>query len=146
MEELRIFEKKNIILFSYVIAFVFLNVALYYLTCCGGFVSGLAEILFLLLYPLGAFLYGNTTGDGVRSFIAGTLSYASFILMIMLTTDISKDFIELGYLSSFIGYHLILLVVIGLIGFFASRRKRNSYLISCILAGVWILTLISGIS
>jgi len=144
--ELKGFNRKNIILFSYVLAFAIVNVALYYFTRESGFFPGVAEVLVLFLYPSGAFLYGYVTGDGIRSLFAGTLSYASFILTVMLVTSISNDFKELNYLLLFVGYHLILLLFVGLIGFFASKRQKFSYIISFILVGLWILIFFSGIT
>jgi|GEM_PF-985763 len=144
--ELKSFDRKNIILFCYVLAFAIVNFALYYVTLESGLFSGVAEILVLFLYPSGAFLYGYVTCDGIRSFFAGILSYASFILTVMLVTSILNDFKELNYLFLFVGYHLILLLFIGLIGFFASKRQRFSYIISCILAGLWFLVFFAGIA
>lgn len=144
--ELKGFDRENIILFLYVLAFAIVNFALYYFTLESGFSPGVAEILVLFLYPSGAFLYGYVTCDGIRSFFAGILSYASFILTIMLVTNILNDFKELNYLLLFVGYHLILLLFIGLIGFFASKRQRFSYIISFILGGLWILVVFAGIN
>lgn len=137
-------DRKNLILLFYVSAFAIINFVLYSFSHENWVFLGVIELLILFLFPFGAFIYGYVTRDRLRSFFAGTLSYVSFILVAMLTSDVQSLF-EMNYLFLFVGYHLTLLLIIGLIGFFASKKETSFRVIGFILSVLWILIFLSGV-
>lgn len=133
-------DRKNLILLFYVAIFALLAAALYFFRGEAGFVHGAVEILVILLFPLGALAYGYLTGDRVRSVLAASLSYVPFILMAALATGprtISED-------AKFAGYHLALLLVLGLTGYCASSRQTPIRTLALILAALWVLVFLAG--
>lgn len=133
-------DRKNLILLFYVAAFALLGAALYFFRGEAGFVHGAVEIFVILLFPLGALAYGYVTGDRVRSVLAAALSYASFVLMAALATGlqtISED-------PKFAGYHLALLLVVGLTGYCASQKQTPFRIFALILSILWILVFLAG--
>ncbi|MBP2146608.1 putative membrane protein [Methanofollis sp. W23] len=77
---------------------------------------------------------------------AGTLSYASFILTAFFTMEGGNSFENQNYLFQFAGYRLLLLFMIGLIGFFASNTQRSYRIIALVVSVLWMLVSISGIT
>lgn len=136
--------RKNLILFLYVCAFVILDAALYLLRDGASFIHGAAEILVVFLFPFGAFVYGYATGDRVRSVLAGTLSYASF-LVAAFAAGIQPMLENPNNPALFAGYHLTLLIVAGLIGCFASNKRTLFRILALVLAVLWITIFFLGI-
>jgi len=136
--------RKDLVLFLYVCAFVILDAALYSLRDGASFIHGAAEIFAVFLFPFGAFVYGYATGDRVQSFLAGALSYASF-LAAAFATGIQHMFEDPNYPVLFAGYHLTLLIVAGLIGCFASNRRMLFRVLALVLAVLWVMIFARGI-
>lgn len=139
-------DRENIILIFYVSIFAIANIILYFLRPESGFIAGTVEIIVVFMYPFAAFIYGHFTADSTRSFLAGTCSYASFIVVNIIATGLPDIANEPGYLPLYIGYHLTNLILIGFIGFLASKRQRFLDLFSIILVVLWFVVLFSGIS
>jgi len=141
----KLFEKNNILLFSYILFFAVLCIVYYLLSMENSFYSGISGILLVILYPTGVFFYGYKTGDRFRAPLSGIVSYAFLIFLILLSANF-HDFLNLSHLLLFTGYNLMLLICLGLIGFLASGKEKLQLIIAGILSVIWILIFISGIS
>ncbi|WP_067047838.1 hypothetical protein [Methanofollis ethanolicus] len=133
-------DRKNLILLFYVAAFALLAAALYFFRGEGGSAHGVVEIFVILLFPLGALAYGYLTGDRARSALAATLSYVPLVLAAALATGIQTIFED----PKFAGYHLALLLVLGLTGYCASSKQTLIRTFALILSALWILVFFTG--
>jgi hypothetical protein len=133
-------DRKNLILLFYVAIFALLAAALYFFRGEPGFVHSVVEILVILLLPSGALAYGYVTGDRVRSVLAATLSYVPLVLMAALATGPRTIFED----PKFAGYHLALLLVLGLTGYCASSKQTLIRTFALILSALWILVFFTG--
>ncbi|MFA5395743.1 MAG: hypothetical protein WC346_07015 [Methanogenium sp.] len=131
-------ERKNGLLLLYLLGFAILITGLYVYPVLG--------IVVLFAYPAGALLFGYATGDATRSSLAGSLSYLVFVLMILFSPDFVVHTLNPEYLFRFAGYHLILLLFLGVIGGVASKKESLPRILALLLAGLWILLFLSGIS
>lgn len=136
--------RKNTILFFYVLIFAIVCSALWYFRHENWFFLGIVEILLVFIFPLGALCYGYKTGDSLRSFLAGTLTYGFFILLIL--SDFQNQLWDSTYLLLFAGYHISLLLCAGLIGLLASMKEKLPRSVAVMLSVLWILIFLSGIN
>ncbi len=142
---MEIFDRKNLILISSLSFFAILCIVYFYLSSINSFYSGFTGIFLIVLYPIGAFFYGYQTGDKFRAPLFGIISYAFFILLIILSGNF-QDHLSQNYLLLFTGYHLTLLICLGFIGYIASQNKKIMLIIAGILCIIWFLIFLSGIS
>lgn len=140
-----IFDKKNIVFISYISFFAVFCFVYFILSTKGSFYSGIAGISLIILYPIGAFLYGYKTGDRLRAPLAGIVSYAFLILFAVLSISFHNP-PGIGNLFLFAGYHLVLLIGLGMIGFLASGKEKVYQAVAGLLSIAWILIFLSGIS
>lgn len=122
----------------FIISFFFavFSFAYYFLSSKNSFYSGIIGIILIILYPVGAFFYGYKTGDRFRSPLAGIVSYTFLILFISLLVNFQNP-LSSGYLLLFAGYHLALLICLGIIGFLASGREKLHLIAAGILSVIW---------
>jgi len=131
-------ERKNGLLILYLLGFAILTGALY--------VYPVIAVIVLFAYPAGALLFGYMTGDSIRAFLAGTFSYVFFILIIVLSPGFVTYPMDFAYLFRFAGYHLVLPVILGVIGWMASRKESLPRILALPLSALWVLLFLSGIS
>jgi hypothetical protein len=141
----KFFERKNITFISYISFFAGLCFVYYFLSSKNSFYSGITGIILILLYPVGTFLYGYKTGDRFRAPLAGIISYVFLILFAVLSISFHNP-PGIGNLFLFVGYHLVLLIGLGLIGFLASGKGKLYPAMAGLLSIMWILIFLSGIS
>ena len=131
-------EKKNVLLILYLLGFALLNAALY--------VYPILAVILLFAYPAGALICGFVTGDAVRAFLAGMLSYMFFFLIILLSLAFANYSMDTAYLVRFTGYHLTLLFVLGMIGWMSAKEENLPRILALPLSVLWVLLFLSGIS
>jgi len=136
--------RKDIILFFYVLFFAIVCSTLWFFRHENWFFLGIVEIILIFIFPFGALCYGYKTGDSLRSFLAGTLTYGFIILLIL--SDFQNQFWDSNYLLLFAGYHISLLFCAGLIGLLASMKEKLPRSVAVILSVLWILIFLSGIN
>ncbi|WP_048150149.1 hypothetical protein [Methanolacinia paynteri] len=140
-----VFERKNIIFISYISFFAFFCLIYYILSSKGSFYSGIAGIFLIISYPVGTFLYGYKTGDRFRAPLAGIVSYA-FLILFAVSSISFQDSLNIDNIILFVGYHLVLLIGLGMIGFLASGKEKMYQAVAGLLSIAWILFFLSGIS
>jgi len=131
-------EKKNVFLVLYLLGFALFSIMLR--------IYPAYSVLMLVIYPVGALMFGYATSDGIRAFFAGTLSYAFLLLMILLSPGFESALMDPSYLFWFAVYHLILLFIPGLIGFLAAKKERIPLTLALALSVLWPVFFLSGIS
>lgn len=131
-------ERKDVLLVLYLLGFAILTAAMY--------VYPVLAFIMLFGYPSGAMLFGCLTGDSIRAFLAGTFSYVFLVLLILLSPGFAMYPMDTAYLARFTGYHLILPLCLGLIGWMASKKESLPRILALPLAALWILLFLSGIS
>lgn len=140
-------ERKNTLFGLYLAGFVILGLVLYFCSAderwlCLGILSSIA----VLLVPVGAFVFGYITRDPFRAFLAGALSYASLVTIIVIVSGLDRFQGGSAYLYQFVGYHAALVVLAGLVGLCAARRTVSFYLTGIALCIAWLWLFFTGIS
>jgi hypothetical protein len=140
-----VYERKNILFISYISFFAVLCFVYYILSSNDSFYSGITGLVLIILYPVGVFLYGYKTADRFRAPLAGIVSYAFLILFAVLSISFQNP-PGIKNLFLFAGYHLILLICLGLTGYLASGKEKMYQALAGLLSVAWILIFLSGIS
>ncbi|RLG33078.1 hypothetical protein DRN97_05880 [Methanosarcinales archaeon] len=102
------------------------------------------ETFLIFILPLFPLIYGYITRDKVGAILMGVMPFWGLFSVILLgESDFSISSVR--WLTRAIPFWLVLIIIAGLEGYFASKRKISSLFVAIGLYILWILWLLSGI-
>jgi hypothetical protein len=102
------------------------------------------ETFLIFILPLFPLIYGYITRDKVGAVLMGVMPFLGLFSVILLgESDFSISSVR--WLTRAISFWLVLIIIAGLEGYFASKRKISSLFVAIGLYILWILWFLSGI-
>lgn len=103
----------------------------------------LIETFLIFILPTFPIIYGYITRDKVGSALMGAMPFFGFFIVALFKASNSPIFMR--WLTSAIPFWLVLITIVGLEGYFASKRKISSFLVAISLYILCILLFLFGI-
>jgi len=101
------------------------------------------ETFLIFILPMLPIIYGYITRDKVASTLMGAMPFSGFFIVTLFKATHSPIFMR--WLTSAIPFWLVLIIIAGLEGYFASQRKIFSFLVAICLYILYILLFLFGI-
>lgn len=102
------------------------------------------ETFLIFILPMLPIIYGYMTRDTVGAILMGVLPFFGLFSVLMFG-ELDSSLSTMRWLTRAIPFWLILIIIAGLEGYFASKRKMSSLFVAIGLYSLWILWFLSGI-
>ena len=102
------------------------------------------ETFLIFILPLFPLIYGHITRDKVGAILMGVMPFWG-LFSVLLFGELDSFLSAMSWLTRAIPFWLVLIIIAGLEGYFASKRKMSSLFVAIGLYILWILWFLSGI-
>jgi len=102
------------------------------------------ETFLIFILPLFPLIYGYITGDKVGAILMGVLPFLG-LFSVLLFGELDSSLSAMSWLTRAIPFWLVLIIIAGLEGYFASKRKMSALFVAIGLYILWVLCFLSGI-
>ncbi len=102
------------------------------------------ETFLIFILPMLPIIYGYITRDKVGAVLMGVMPFLG-LFSVILFGELDSSISAMRWLTRAIPFWLVLIIIAGLEGYFASKRKMSALFVAIGLYILWILWFLSGI-